>query len=125
MQKVFLDTNFMISALRFKIDIEAELQRICNFRLRLCVFSGTIYELEKLINRGKLFERRLAKLALRLIEQKGLEIVESEGHVDDLLAALNPKTAVIATQDRLLKKKLKEKGFRLVTIRQKKRLALE
>lgn len=123
--KIVLDTNFIVSCLGFKIDIFGELRRVCDFRYELCVMSGTIGELERLINRGKLFERRLAKLALQLIAQKELKQLSSEGaSVDEQILGLDPKSDIIATQDGALRKELKEKGFKLIGIRQKQHLAL-
>jgi len=89
------------------------------------VLSGTIAELERLINKGKLFERKLAKLALLFIKEKNIKILPSEGRVDDELAALEPDEHIVATLDAKLKKKLKEKGVGIVTIRQKKHFMLQ
>jgi len=124
MKYVVLDTNFIITALRFKIDLQGEISRICDFSHTLAVLSGTLDELEKLINKGKLFEKRLAKLALTVIKQLKFHMIKAEGHVDDSLAALDPASHVVATQDRELKRRLVSKGFKIIEIRQKKHLML-
>jgi len=124
MKTIVLDTNFMITALKFNINIFNELDRISEFKYKLGVVAGTITELEKLINRGKLFEKRFANIALSLIKTKNIKIIDREGYVDEALTTLNPKDYIIATQDKELKKKLKLKGFKILIIKQKKYLAI-
>ncbi|MBU2589467.1 MAG: hypothetical protein KKA65_01955 [Nanoarchaeota archaeon] len=125
MKNVILDTNFIIYSLSFKIDLEAELNRIADFTYQISILKASIDELERLINESKLFEKRLIKIALKYIEQKSLNIIDKKGHVDDILVEMDPKTNIIATQDKALKKRLKEKGFKIITIRQKKHLRIE
>ncbi len=125
MKEIILDTNFLLYLMQFKIDLESELDRICDFTYRISVLKGSITELERLINESKLFEKRLIKLALSFIKQKGLNIIEKQGYVDDLLVEMDPETSIIATQDKRLKKRLKDKGFKIITIRQKKYLRME
>jgi len=125
MKNILLDTNFIIYALSFKIDLKQELDRITDFNYQISMLRASIDELERLINESKLFEKRLIKLALKYIGQKDLNIIDKKGHVDDLLVEMDPKTTIIATQDKALKKRLKEKGFKIITIRQKKHMRIE
>lgn len=119
MKYIVLDTNFLISALSFKIDIIREIQRIADFRYKLAVIKATLLELEKLIKEGEYFERKQALLAKQVIRKSSMGILPMEGYADDILAALDPKIHVIATQDAGLLKRLKQKGFKTIIIRQK------
>ncbi|MFA5887356.1 MAG: PIN domain-containing protein [Candidatus Nanoarchaeia archaeon] len=124
MKYIVLDTNFMISALGFKIDIMGELTRICDFNFKPIVLQATLSELEKLIKDGEYFERKQATLALRFIQSR-MDILPQEGYADEILAALDPDKYIIATQDADLAKKLRLKGFKLIKIRQKKHLIIQ
>ncbi|MBI5871740.1 hypothetical protein HZB88_01500 [archaeon] len=121
MQDIILDTNAIIGAVINKIDIQRELNRICYFRFRICVLDKTIRELEKLINEGDFKQKKCASLALKFIKAAGISILKTEGtgSADNEIARLGAK-AIIVTQDKELKKKLKG---RKIIIRQKGYLA--
>ncbi len=124
MKQIVLDTNFIVHALKENIDFIAEIAKIADFQHEICVLKGTIKELEKLIKEGKLQDRSAAKLGLDIIKRKGLKTIKTEGNkdVDALLLELEPENAIIATHDRALEEKLKEKGFSIIKVRQKKYL---
>lgn len=123
MKKIILDTNFLMAVSQFNIDIFKELERICDFNYELYVLEGTKEELEKLIKELSLSKKVAAKIALSLIERTDINIIlHKKGHVDDILAE---QDAIIATQDKELKQKLKAKDIKTITIRQKKHLILE
>ena len=118
MKRIVLDTNFIMYCLEFKIDIKRELGRICDFNYEVCILSASLKELEKLIKEGEYFERKQADLAMQFIRKSALKVLPLEGYADELLAGLD-KENIIATQDFRLRKKLKEKGFKTIVIRQK------
>ena len=64
--KIILDTNFLVSAIRFKIDIFSGLQRICDFKYVICIVDGTIGELEKLAETGKPKDKIEERISLKL-----------------------------------------------------------
>jgi len=121
MKKIVLDTNFLMVPFEQKVDIFSEFKRICDFTFEVVVLEGTLAELRKLQakNRGK--EKKLATLALKLIEVKKIRIINGKStYVDeDLLSLTN---VVIATNDRGLKRALKAKGTPVITLRSKKYL---
>jgi len=119
MKYIVLDTNFIMSAIGFKIDIIREIERIADFRYKLTALKATLSELEKLIKEGEYFERKQALLAMQVIKKSRMDILPMDGYADDILAALDPQTHVIATQDAGLLKRLKQKGFKTIIIRQK------
>ena len=114
LQKIILDTSFLLTALKFKIDIFSELNRIIDFEYEIYILDKTLDELK-----GK----KLGKIAEEIIKQKNIKIIKTnEGKVDDLLLE---EEGIIATQDRELKKLLKAKDKKIITIRQKRFLILE
>jgi|SRR3989344_7309461 len=112
-KQIILDTNFLIYCAEYKIDLFTEIDRLCDFPYKIGVLSRTIEELESL-NPKKLY---IIKLFL-----KKIDVIKSKEHyVDDELAELS-KNAIIATQDKELKKRCKSK---IIIIRQKSYLELK
>jgi len=114
--KIVLDTNFLISCLKFNIDFFSEL-----IGEELYIIDKTITELEKLIKGGKAQDKQRAKIVLALLKKKKIKKLKSKESetVDDKLARL--KGYVIATQDKELKTRIK--GKKLI-IRAKKKLEI-
>jgi len=113
--KIILDTNFLVSSIKFKIDIFSELKGN-----ELFVLDNVIKELEKICE-GKGKDSISAKLALKLLKTKKIEILkDKKKHTDDSLIYYGKKGYIIATQDIKLKKKLKKKRVKFIYLRQKK-----
>lgn len=127
MQNIVLDTNFIVTAYKFKIDIFEELKAKLDFKYQLYIVDKSLDELEKLINKASLTDRIGARIAVQLLKRKNINILKTakDRSVDELLLALDPRMFIIATQDIALKRKLKENKFKIITIRQKKQIALE
>ena len=125
MEKIILDTNFLLAVFEIKVDIFAEIERICTFRYELFILDRTVDEVENLIKSPLLSKRQAAKGALQLIKLKKVQILQTEGSrmVDDILVDL--KGAIVATVDMELKRRLRKKGIQIMTIRQKKYVILE
>ena len=118
--KIQLDTNFLISSIKFRIDIISELKGN-----ELFVLDLVVKELEN-ISEGKSRNSVSARLVLELIEGKGLKILKSKERQADLsLLEYGKNGYVIATQDLVLKRKLKEVGAKIACIRQKKYVIFE
>lgn len=126
-RKIILDTNFLLIPVVFRVDIFEEIERICFFPYELCVVEGTIKELENLVNTQKQNDRMAARVALSLIESKKITKLSMEGvyGVDKALINWGSKGAIIATQDKDLKRELKFLGVGRIVLRNKKHLILE
>jgi rRNA-processing protein FCF1 len=111
---------------QFKVDIFSETRRICDFSYKLYIIDKGIDELKNLAD-GKSKDARAAKLGLSLMKAKHVSIIKTsgEGHVDDLIVSAVKKGDVVATQDINLKRRVKRKGARIITMRQKKFLILQ
>ena len=118
--KVVLDTNFLISASNFKLDILLELKGNDLF-----VTEPVLKELED-ISKNNSKDAMAARLALRMIEEKGLKVLESkEKEADNSLLEYGKMGYAVATQDKILKDKLKRAGAKIIFIRQKKYVDFE
>jgi hypothetical protein len=130
MKEIYLDTNFLLIPIQFKVDIFGEIDRICNFPKKLMILEQSIIELKKIIDKQKGKSRDAAKVALQIInkmeKQKSLNITAfSKGtKVDDILVELAADGAIIATQDKELKQRIQEKGGRIIILKSKGYLEL-
>ncbi len=114
--RVLLDTNMLLDAIKFRIDIVSESQKFGNpFTLESC-----ISELEH-IAKGKNKEAMQAKIALALGRKLGVEKADGRGDRAILTYAISHSCAV-ATNDKNLIKALQPKGIRLIRLRQKRYL---
>lgn len=117
MKKIVLDTDFLIDSLKFNIKIFDEIRRVCDFNYELYIIDKTLDEIK---NKARL------KLISELLNANNVGIVKTEGNdkVDDLIIKLVDKDYIVATQDTGLKRRLKNKGVLVITIRQKNYLVL-
>ena len=119
---VILDTNFLMIPAQFRVDIFEEIKRIMVDPYQLCIFEATVTELKK-VSEGHGKHSTAAKIALILIKQKNLKILKNSlttGYVDELI--LNEKNAIICTQDAELKKQLKKKHVKIITLKSREYL---
>lgn len=125
MEKIVLDTNFLLAVFELKVDVFSEIDRVCAFRYQLFILDRTLDEVENLIKSSLLSKRQAAKVALQLIKLKNIQILETKDSrvVDDILVDLDGY--IVATIDMELKRRLRKKGIQIITIRQKKYVMLE
>lgn len=118
MHRVFLDTDFLLQCVRWKIDLFSELERIFTDRkIQICILDRTLQELQR---------KKDSPLALAFTKRMQLITTDSHAPADDLLLihGMEPNTAV-ATQDRPLKEKLKKAGIPIITIRKHSHLVID
>ncbi len=121
--RVVLDSNFLLLPFQFDIDISSELDRLLDGAYEVCVTKGVIAELEGL-SRAKGIQGGRAEEALKMARK--LKLIESGGEgVDEDLLQLAGNGAVICTNDKALRERIRNKGSPVIYLRQKKYLALE
>jgi len=124
MKTIILDTDFILIPAKYKVDIFAEIDRICDFNYKLAIFDKTLQELDNL--KGL---KRQVKLTKQLIKTKGLNILKcvlKDKTVDmAILGYANLGQSIVATQDMALKRSLRAKQIPIITLRQKKYLILQ
>ncbi|MAH01860.1 nucleotide-binding protein [Candidatus Woesearchaeota archaeon] len=127
MKKILLDTNFLLAVYQFKVDIFTELDRVCNFDFKLFVLDKTIEELKKIVEEQKGKNKEAAKIALKLIAIKKINIIKTKSNIktDDVIRDVAAKdNYIVATQDKDLKRRLINQGASVIVLRQKKVLAI-
>jgi len=119
--KVLLDTNFLLDAIRFKVDLSIfqELEE----NVEIFISSETLREVKSIANK-KTKEGRLALIALKLIESGQIKVTQSlKKNVDEDLIALAKKEGfMVAANDKDLKEKLKKENVRVICLRNKKKI---
>ena len=92
----------------------------------IMVLEETIDELHKIIEEQPGKHANAAKLALKLLENKGIKALKTEKHknVDEILKEIADKGTIVATQDTELKKSLKAKDIKIIVMRQRKYLEM-
>ncbi len=124
---IILDTNFLLIPLQFRIDIFQEIERVCHFLYELGVVEGTPKELENIIRFGRGKDKEAARVAKSLLSAKGVTVLPMGGcdTVDEALVHWGKTGAIIATQDKDLKRVLKSLCIRRLVLRKKSYLLLE
>jgi uncharacterized protein len=128
MQKIILDTNFLLIPGTFKLDIFEEIKKIASFNYTLFIVDKTVDELNSIINEKntKSKDKMNAKIALQLITNKKIQKIHSKDHyVDNIILKKADKDTIVATSDRDLKRRLRKKGIRIINLRKKQYLTLE
>jgi rRNA-processing protein FCF1 len=121
MKKILLDSNFLIDLIRFRIDFDV-IEHLFEEPIKIFTLDLVIKELEK-VSSSSAKDSKHARLALKLIESKKVGILKMEkGNVDDTIVALADESTVVATNDKLLRKKLKSLGRKAIYLRAKKQL---
>ncbi len=120
-KKIILDSNFLMLPYSERIDIFSEIERLVPEKHMLHIIKGTPRELKGIIDKKntKGQDRVAARLALKFIEAKDIKPLGSDGFVDKEIekeASKDPKSTIVCTNDKELKKKLSESGVMVITM---------
>jgi len=126
--KIILDSNFLFVPLQFKIDIFEGLMNLLNQRFNPVLLSTTYLELQKMVEKRPPKLRKQARMALKLAEKCHFVDVEKskeETNDDVILRIATQWKCPVATNDRTLKRRLRDISIPVIYMRQKSRLELE
>jgi rRNA-processing protein FCF1 len=126
--KIILDSNAFFTPLQFKVDIFEELKTLLNRRFEPVLLSQVRQELERLSKQGSAQMRKNAAFALKLAEKCEVVTIEKTGtdNVDDVIIMVASKGGcAVFTNDRQLKKKLRDINVPVIYVRQKSRLSID
>ncbi len=118
-KRIIIDTNAWMAVYEFNLDIFSALKEQLDFPYKVYVLQANIDELKKIISEQGGRFKQAALLALGMIKDKQVEIINEIGNADDLLVVYSKKDYLILTQDQELKKRLNKP---YLTIRQKKKI---
>jgi hypothetical protein len=126
--KVILDSNFLFIPSQFQIDIFEELLNLLNQQFDPILLSVTEQELLTMAKKGSPKMRKQASLALKVAQKCRIVQVKQdieETHDDVVVRIAQKWKCPVATNDRMLRKRLRRKGIPVIFLREKARLALE
>lgn len=126
--KVILDSNFLFIPSQFQIDVFEELGNLLNQQFDPVLLSPTKGELQEIAEKGSPKMRRQASLALKFAEKCHVVRVEKDSGEtqDDLIVRVAAEwRCPVATNDRELRKRLRNLGVPVIFLRQRRRLELE
>lgn len=130
MIKILFDTNFLTIPYQYGIDVLTEIEALIPEKHEISVPSSVIRELEKLGGESHGRDSVAARVALQMIKKSGeitiIDVHENTGVDDTLLdlAVKNKPDVFVCTNDKILRRKLKENGVRTVCMRGKDRLII-
>lgn len=126
--KVILDSNALFVPLELKIDIFKETKRLLNRNLELILLSPVKQELELLAIKDSPKTRREAMYALKLAEKCKYVVIDNPEKLstDDVIAKVSKAwKSPVFTNDRQLRKRLKDISVPVIYVRQKSRLNID
>jgi len=126
--RVILDSNALFVPLQFRIDIFEELQTFLSVKFEPVLLSPIRKELETIAEKGSPKMRKWASYALKLAEKcVFLEVKEKiAGSPDDAIVETARKwDCPVFTNDRKLRRRLRNINVPVIYVRQKSRLEID
>lgn len=124
---IIFDSNALMMLFEFNINFEEQLTQLFG-KYKLVVPKAVIEELKKLKEKAKGKKKNNAKASLDLIKKTKLETIDTKkhGNVDEIIVSLAEKTKyTVLTNDKELRKKLKQIPVKVVFLRSKNHLTIE
>ena len=123
--KLLVDSNFLIDLVRFKIGLDSlkELQFEIG-KFEIIILKQVFDELKKIAN-SKKKEAKFAKIAIDWVKENGKIEEFYDESADKAILNFCDKNTIVATNDKKLRKKLKEKGVKTIYIRARKKIEVE
>ncbi len=126
--RIILDSNALFVPLQFKIDIFEEL-KLLNMKFELILLPPIRRELEKLAEKGSPKTRKNASYALKIAEKcKVVELdkkYDSSSPDDTVFQVAHEWKCPVFTNDRELRKRLRNINVPVIYVRQKSRLEID
>ncbi len=126
--KVIVDSNALFVPLQFRIDIFSEIARLLNRNFELILLSPVKRELETLAQKSSPKTRKNASFALSLAEKcRYVKVTEKPKEpTDDAIARIAKEwNAPVFTNDKLLRKRLRDISVPVIYVREKSRLEID
>jgi rRNA-processing protein FCF1 len=125
---VIVDSNALFVPLQLKIDVFSDLERLLNRNFELILLSPVKRELEALAEKGSPKMRKNASYALKLGEKcKYVKVDDSASTLtDDIIVKIAKEWgSPVFTNDRQLRKRLRDISVPVIYVRQKSRLEID
>lgn len=122
---VILDSNAIMMCFEFSIDLENELNKILGKNI-ITIPEPIFNELQILSEKGKERKKQIAKSALNLAKKYKIIKLDTDKKGDDAVIYFAEKySGIVVTNDRELRKRLKDISIKVIYLRNKKHLVLD
>ena len=136
MQKILIDTNFLLIPAAYNVDIFSEFDRLFPIN-KLFILDKSLEELANIMLKQQGKYKQQAKMGIQMVKKYRISTIKTEKHintykstsrvlkVDDLIIDIaNKNNYIVSTQDKEIKAKLKKHNKKTITLRQKKYLII-
>lgn len=124
-RKVILDTNFLLIPSAERVDVFAEIERVVSGAVNFCMIEGSMRELQALEANGSPAEKAQARLARKILAVKHISLISQKaGVVDDAIVQEARPGDLVATMDKELRQRLKEKGVDTAVLRKRQHVII-
>ena len=121
--KIALDTSILLDAIEFKVDVFTEIKNKIG-AVEFIIPAQVMKELEEISERNEKMKRQIM-LIKEIMEKNNATIVEVEAkNADSALEKLS-QTAIVATNDKELRKRIKNLNNKIIFLRKQKYIDLE
>jgi len=127
MVKILIDTNFFLIPSQYGVDIFTEFERIMDEEHTLCTIDLVVDELNRLTTKGTGADKKAAKLGLKLLEAKKIEVLKTEKHLNtdnQIVKVAKSPNFIVATRDKELKGLLQQNNTKIIVLRSNSHLEL-
>jgi len=112
--KIALDTNMLLAIQQLGVDVFAEIERLFGKNAEIALPKQVLAELKELAEKGK------GKIGLQEIERHGVKIEEIDaGNADEALLNMSKQGYLVASNDAVLRKRIKGFGGKVIYLRQR------
>ena len=121
---VILDSSAILMVFEFPINLEDELRRLVG-RYRIIIPNSILKELKLLSNKGDGKKKTFAKASLKLIENYDVEDSEDLDGDSSVLFLAKKHQGIVVTNDKELRKRVKDEKLNVIYLRGKGKLVLD
>ena len=112
---MLFDTNLLMTIFEKPVDVIGRVEELLDAKVEPVILRSQLQELERLASSKRWKASRIARTLLRLIEGRFEVIEDPGGRVDDaILDVSSSKGFIVATNDRELRKRLRERGVTVI-----------
>jgi rRNA-processing protein FCF1 len=123
-----MDSNIFFVPAKFRIDIFREMQKLLATKVEPIILLPVLEELKKVYRLGGLKLKKQVSLALEFVKQCKImdaELLEGESIDDYIVRVAKNLNCIVATNDRNLRKKLRDINIPVIYVREKSHLVVE
>jgi len=120
---IILDTNFLLVPFQFRVNLKSKFDELIDRKYEIVILEDVYNELLKIYEKAR--GRRKQEISAAIKYYKTKELAKNfkkkdDEDVDDFLIRIaRNKNYIVATNDKSLKKRLKEQGSNFIYLRQK------